>query len=238
MKQKVFSSSKGRTKFLIALGLLVIVLLSFAYFGKPLFNFFKNPEKIKIFVLSFGAYSPFVLILLQILQVLIAPIPGQLAGFISGFIFGAVLGTLYSMIGTIAGSAIAFVLSRALGRPFVEKVIDKGIIKKFDYVSKKNGTFALFLIYLLPALPDDAISFMAGLTKIPIRNLIFITFLGRFPGMLILNMIGSGVANSKTGFSIILLLSLMAMSFFIYINRKKVEKIAIKLVSKFRNYNN
>jgi uncharacterized membrane protein YdjX (TVP38/TMEM64 family) len=141
------------------------------------------------------------------------------------------------MIGTVLGSAIAFVLARKLGRPFVEKVIDRNTLKKFDYMSEEKGTFALFLIYLLPALPDDAISFMAGLTKIPIRKLIIIAFIGRLPGFLILNMVGSGVANSESKFPVVLFSILMAVSFFVYIYRKKLEIISSKAVKNFRQKN-
>lgn len=208
-----------------------------SYLSAPLYKFFKNPDKIKNFVLSFGIFSPLVFILLQILQVLIAPIPGQIAGFVSGYIFGTFKGTIYTMIGTVLGSTIAFVLARKFGRPFVEKVIDKTTLKKFDYISEEKGTFALFLIYLLPALPDDAISFIAGLTKIPIKKLVLITFLGRLPGFIILNMVGSGVANAQAKFSVILFSILMVVSFLIYIYREKLEIISTNTVENIRRRN-
>jgi len=227
---KLFSSANNRKKFFIVLGAILILLLLVSYFSLPLYNFFKNPDRVKEFVLSFGIFSPVVLILLQILQVLFAPIPGQIAGFVSGYIYGTVKGTVYTMIGTVLGSLIAFILVRRLGRPFVEKVIDKKTLKKFDYLSKENGTFTLFLIYLLPALPDDAICLIAGLTNIPIWKLVLITFFGRLPGFIILNMVGSGVANSNVKFSVILLSILMVLSLGIYIYRKKLENIFIKIL--------
>jgi len=161
---------------------------------------------------------------LQTAQVLFAPIPGQITGIASGYLFGIFLGTIYSMIGALLGSLIVFSLSRKLGRPFVEKILKPETIKKFDYISGEKGEFALFMIFLLPAFPDDAVCFIAGLTKIPIKKLLLITFLGRLPGFIILNMVGAGIATSQTKFAVIIFSIFMAVSFFIYIYRLKLEK--------------
>ena len=234
MAHKIFASKNSRKKALIALAIVIALLLTLSYLSAPLYSLFKNPDKIKNFILGFGIFAPLVLILLQVLQVLIAPIPGQITGFASGYIFGTVKGTFYTTVATVLGSLVVFVLARKLGRPFVEKVIDKATLKKFDYISGEKGTFALFLIYLLPALPDDAISFMAGLTQITIKKLVLIAFLGRLPGLLILNMVGSGVAGANAKFSVILFSALMVVSFLIYVNRERLEIISIKAAKSFK----
>jgi len=238
LKYRLFSSKESKKKFLIVLFVFLFFILVFIYFSKSIFSFFNNPDGVKTFVLSFGPWAPVILILLQILQVLIAPIPGQIAGFVSGYIFGVVKGTIYTMIGTVIGSTIAFVVARKFGRPFVEKVIDAQTLKKFDYISSEKGVFALFLIFLLPALPDDAVCYIAGLTKIPIKKLVFITFIGRFPGFLILNMVGSGVANAKTKFAVVLFSIFMVVSFAIYLYRKKLEVIFTKVLKNLRKDSN
>ena len=232
MKYKIFASEEYRKKALIALAAILFLTLIILYFSAHFHAFFNDVNKFKNFVLSYGPWAPVVLILLQILQVIIAPIPGQIAGFASGYIFGTIKGTIYTMIGTVIGSFIVFVLARKLGRPFVEKVIDKNTLKKFDCISEEKGVYALFLIYLLPAFPDDAVSFMAGLTKIPIKRLMLITFLGRLPGLLILNMLGSGVANSNIKFSVILFSILMVVSFFVYIYKEELEGLFMKTIKR------
>ncbi len=206
-----------------------IILLTFL-FWKPLLTLFSNVDKLKGFILSFGILSPLIFILLVITQVLLAPVPGQAAGFASGYIFGTLMGTIYSMIGLIIGSYIAFVLARKYGRPFVEKVVDKKTLQKFDKICLNNGVFTLFLIYLLPALPDDAICYIAGLTKIRIRNLVLISAIGRFPGFLVLNLVGDGVASSNIKFSLILFSVLMVVSLFIYLYKNNLEKIMINSI--------
>ncbi|MFN4196930.1 MAG: TVP38/TMEM64 family protein, partial [Caldimicrobium sp.] len=53
-----------------------------------------------------------IFILLQAIQVVIAPIPGEVTGFMAGFLFGGFLGFILSTIGIIIGSAIAFLIMR------------------------------------------------------------------------------------------------------------------------------
>ncbi len=63
------------------------------------YNTITNKETVKEFVESFGSASPFIFIVLQILQVVFAPVPGEVTGFIGGYLFGTGKGFLYSSIG-------------------------------------------------------------------------------------------------------------------------------------------
>lgn len=212
---------------------LAVIILSIV-FWKPLIGLFSNLERLKEFILNFGVFSPLIFIILIILQVLIAPMPGQAAGFASGYLFGTILGTIYSMIGLIIGSYIAFSLSRKFGRPFVEKVVDKKTLNKFDKLCLNKGIFTLFLIYLLPALPDDAICYIAGLTKIRIKHLMIISTIGRFPGFLVLNLVGDGVASYNPKFSILLFTILMIISIFVYLYRNGIENLMVKMTNSIK----
>ncbi len=210
------------------LGLRFIFLLFFVsivsfLLWKPLMGIFTDIEGFKAVVLGFGAIGPLVLILIIALQVMVAPVPGQVAGFVSGFLYGVIPGTVYSMIGLTIGSYIVFFLSRKLGRPFVEKMVSKHHLQKFDALILKKGRVALFLIFLLPALPDDAVCFIAGLTRIDMKTLVLIAILGRLPGFIILNMVGAGVSHSNSTYSIILFSIFMAISGVLYYFREQIE---------------
>ena len=64
---------------------------------------------------TLGEGSEWVFILVQILQVVIAPIPGQAAAFAGGFIFGFWKGWFLTTLGLVIGSLIAMTLARLLG---------------------------------------------------------------------------------------------------------------------------
>ncbi|MBT7903635.1 TVP38/TMEM64 family protein [Candidatus Woesearchaeota archaeon] len=210
--------------------LIVSLIILCLFFWEPLSGVFNSRESLILFVQGYGVWAPLILIGTIILQVLIAPIPGQLAGLVSGYLFGAWFGTLYSMIGLTIGSFIAFSLARWLGRPFVEKIIDSETLHKCDQLAHKKGLFTLFLIFLLPALPDDAICFVGGLTKIRISRLVLIAFLGRLPGFFVLNLVGSGVATDNFMVSFGILGISLIVGIIVYFLRAHLEKIITKFL--------
>jgi len=181
-------------------------------------------ERIRGFVSGWGVFAPVVFVAVQIFQVLFFFVPGQVTGFAGGYLFGAVKGTVYTMIGILIGSWIAFSVSRKLGRPFVEKKVSPALIARFDFFSERRGEVSLFLVYLFPALPDNAASFVAGLTGIPLGRFLFISFLGRLPGLFMLNLVGSGFAGGSWLYSAVLFSGLAVVSFVFYLARDGIER--------------
>lgn len=215
----------ARIKFAIFIILLVAAII---ILWKPLLSVLASPDKIKEFVSGFGVLAPIIFIALVAAQIIFAPIPGQAAGLAGGYVFGVFLGTLYSLIGLIIGSFIVFILARKFGRPFVEKVVDKKTLEKFDSAIQKRGLFFLFLIYLLPALPDDAVSYLAGLTEFKIRTLVIISAIGRLPGFIVLSLVGAGIASSNSLMSIIIFISMIIVSLLIFWKRNEIERLMTK----------
>ncbi len=150
-----------------------------------------NPSELR----ALGEGSEWIFILVQVLQVVFAPIPGQAAAFAGGFIFGFWKGWFLTTLGLVIGSLIAMVLARLLGISLVRKVVPDSIIQRFDKVISDGGYMTFFMIFLLPALPDDAVCFLAGLTKLKLLPLSIVCLLGRAPGMLVLSLTGAGFAD-------------------------------------------
>ena len=65
-------------------------------------------------ILAHGPRAPFFFILIQVLQVIFAPIPGEASGLLGGYLFGALPSFIYSSIGLTMGSAAAFGFGRLL----------------------------------------------------------------------------------------------------------------------------
>ncbi len=174
---------------LIAVGTLVLVDRSI---GAAL-----DPATVRGVVERFGVFAPIAFIGLQILQVVFAPIPGQVLALAGGYAFGPVLGTVYSLIGATIGSAIAFSLSRHFGRPAVERLIHPETLAAFDAFLADHGRLAVFLVFLLPGLPDDTLCFAGGLTSLPLRELVALSFIGRIPGYALLALAGGRLATHR-----------------------------------------
>jgi len=158
---------------------------------------FLDPDRLRLLLESAGVFAPILFIVLQALQVVIAPIPMQLFGFAGGYAFGAVWGTVYSLCGLIIGTAIAVWLARRFGRPLVNRFVKESIQERFDTIARSNGVTILFLIFLFPGLPDDAICFLAGLSPVRIRDVVVVAALGRLPGIAGVTILGDQVATGQ-----------------------------------------
>ncbi len=160
-------------------------------------HFFLNKEALSQFIASFGYYAPLVFISLQALQVIIAPIPGELTGFIGGYLFGIGLGFAYSTVGLTLGSVLAFLISRHLGMPFVRRFVDQEIMRKFDRLMERQGAFFSFLVFLIPILPKDYFCYLLGLSPMHIFTFLVISTMGRIPGTLLLTMEGQAIRSEN-----------------------------------------
>lgn len=183
---------------LIALGVLLLCAYIFwdlATSG-PIFSRFGNREWVTAKLESLGPAAPLLFILLTVVQTVVAPIPGQVVGGIGGFLFGW-WGILWSLIGGTIGYLIVILLARKFGRPLLEKIFKKEAIDKFDFAIGNNAEIILFLIFLLPGLPDDMMGYMAGLTDVPLKKLMLIVTLGRLPSVIVTNYIGMGIGQEN-----------------------------------------
>jgi uncharacterized membrane protein YdjX (TVP38/TMEM64 family) len=209
---------KRTWKLLFGYGLFFLAICLLLYYYRDAYHhlrealhFFSNKERLNAFIASFGLYAPLVFISLQILQVVVAPIPGELTGFIGGYLFGIGLGLVYSTIGLTLGSMVAFLLSRRLGLPFVCRFVGQETMRKFDHLMERQGAFFSFLFFLIPSLPKDYFCYLLGLSPMSLSTFLVI-LTGRIPGTLLLTMQGQAVRSENyRGFFLVLGLALICL---------------------------
>jgi len=172
-------------------------------------DFEKSKNVVKNFFDSFGAWEQVFFIFVQILQVFFAPIPGQLTGLLGGFLFGFWHGLFLTTIGLAMGSFLAIGLSRLLRDHVVQKFVPQSILEKFDYLIDKGGLMTFFMIFLLPAFPDDAVCFIAGLTRLSLWKLVAVCVIRRLPGMAVLTFAGTAVDSDLQIAQIILSIAMV-----------------------------
>src|SRR3989339_694520 len=184
-------------KIFLLIALISLCIFFFIHFD--LYNFFKNRERVIGFINSFGPLSVVIFIGLQVLQVIIAPIPGEISGFIGGYLYGPVLGTLYSIIGLSIGSLLAFFLARWLGQPLLEEITSPATIQKYDYFIEHKGIPAIFVLFFIPGFPKDILSYIIGLSRLKASTFIMICATGRLTGTILLSLSGSFARNNHNG---------------------------------------
>jgi uncharacterized membrane protein YdjX (TVP38/TMEM64 family) len=195
MRQR--AALNNHSLFKIVLLVAIIAVASYLFFHFNLHTFFMDRKKAVAFITSFGPLSILIFIALQILQVLIAPLPGEVTGVIGGYLYGPVMGTLYSTIGLTIGSWIAFLLARLLGLPFVEKAVSPKILQKYDYFMEHRGPMVSFIMFLIPGFPKDALCYIMGLSHMRTRLFLIVSTAGRLFGTILLSVGGSCVRNEQ-----------------------------------------
>lgn len=183
-----------------------------------LFILFKPEELAELL----GSYGPAGIILGQFVQVMIAPIP-PVTPVASGLLYGPWYGMVLSVIGAAIGSILAIFLSRRYGRPLVERFVRDSTMEKFDSLTEKTGYTPFLVLFIFPGFPDDALCFIAGLTKLDWKNLAIIGSLGRIPGILMLTTTGHSIAETNFILFVIAASSVAIVSILSVKYREKLE---------------
>ncbi|MBI3780300.1 MAG: TVP38/TMEM64 family protein [candidate division NC10 bacterium] len=178
---------------------------------RELFEFYANKKAIGQYVKDAGPYGPIVFILLQALQVVLAPIPGEATGILGGYLFGTLPGLIYSTIGLTIGSCLGFGLGRWLGLPFVRRLVTQETYHKFDFLTQAKGELVVFLLFLIPGFPKDTLCYILGVSPLPFGTFLLVSTVGRIPGTWLLSVQGTQVRGNQY-FSLFALLALLALA--------------------------
>jgi uncharacterized membrane protein YdjX (TVP38/TMEM64 family) len=215
-----------------AAGLLLIgALLYFSFSSNPLIvkyrelaRFYSSRREVKHLLERVGPYAPIVFIVLQALQVVLAPIPGEVTGFLGGWVFGTGLGFIYSSIGLALGSMLAFGLGRWLGLPLVRRFVSEQVYHKFDFVARTGGEVVTLLLFLIPGFPKDYLCFLLGVSPLPFGTFLVIAAFGRMPGTWLLSIQGAKVGSARYTEFVIFLTIAATAALLAYIYREDIHQ--------------
>lgn len=180
----------GRLVYRTILLAVLIAVVVFAFIHFDLYLFFTSKNKL-INLIRESRFDVLVFIGVQITQVVIAFIPGEISGFIGGYLYGPVCGTLYSTIGLTLGSWIAFVLAKFFGKPLIAKAVRKEVFDKFNHFMEHKGLVVSFLLFLIPGFPKDYLCYIMGASQISITTFLVVSTIGRFFGTVMLSISGN-----------------------------------------------
>ncbi len=183
---------------LVILGVVVagIILLLYAL---DLFRLFMDRDRLLSLIEGHRAYAIFIFLGLQVIQVMVAILPGEVTGFVGGILFGPLWGIVFSTLGLTLGSWIAFRLARLVGRPVVEIFVSQETIKRYDYVLKHKGMFLVFLMFLIPGFPKDILCYLLGLGHMRQGDFLMVSTAGRLLGTVLLTVGGSFFRDERYG---------------------------------------
>jgi uncharacterized membrane protein YdjX (TVP38/TMEM64 family) len=190
-----------RHRWAIAVGIATLIVGYCAWLvvsDAPSYRFFvrlyADKHFLKQTLREWGLLAPVIFIVLQALQVIIAPIPGEVTGILGGFLFGEWVGLIYSTIGLTLGSVAAFGVGRWLGAHYVRTLVSQETWDKMGFIVDAEGAILCFIIYLIPGLPKDMVCYLFGISPMPLWVFALVSTLGRIPGTWVLSAQGAHTA--------------------------------------------
>lgn len=184
--------SGSRSRKTIAAAKLLLLLCIIA--GIPAFLYFRYGSAVfsadtayKVLAyLRENSHIAFLLIIgIQIVQVVICFLPGQPIQFASSYMFGVGVGFILSVIGAVIGTVISFYLAKLLGSEAMHLFFGEEKVKEYQRrLNSGRGLLLAFLIYLIPGVPKDLVSYAAGISEMRFRPFLMAATVGRSPGML------------------------------------------------------
>ncbi len=147
-----------------------------------------------------------VMVLVQIVQMILALIPGGPLAFLLGFMFGTIGGAVVGTIGNIIGTAIIVWAVNRFGMKFVNLFCNSKGFEKLKFLhdpKKRDGLF--FVVMLIPGTPKDLLTFFAPFTKMKPQNIVWLATIARLPALILSTSVGANLAGGNLGATVILL---------------------------------
>jgi len=229
----MFKFDKKTILLLLLLGS-VIAAITYALYASGMFDLFINKRHLLSFIKEHRSYAALIFISLQAIQVVAAPVPGELTGFVGGMLFGPVWGVVYSTIGLMIGSWAAFMLARLLGRPLVERLVSAEIIQRYDYVMKHKGLMLAFFMFLIPGFPKDFLCYLLGLGHMRQRHFLLVSVPGRLLGTILLTMGGTYFRDERYGALFTIVGISLVIVLFVMIYRDRIENVLRRMSGALR----
>ncbi len=189
-----------------------IVLLMSYYICEPMLKMVKEPDKFRDFVASKGIKGVLTFMVAMTLQVIAAVIPGGPFEIAAGYAFGAFYGALIADIAMTIGSVIVFLFVKKFGMSFASLFVSKEKIESLKFLkTTKKSEFVIFMLFLIPGTPKDLLSYAVGLTDLKLGAWLFITFVGRFPAILLSTYSGTLAVKKDYTFFIIIIVVIILL---------------------------
>ena len=231
-RKKIYTIVKFARLLILVVGIPLYIFL----FHREVFTVFRSVETIQNFFEAHKSESVLIYLGGQILQVVIAAIPGQAFQLAAGYFFGFFQGLLWSVVGVILGTIVTFFLARILGRDAMYLIFGEKKLQSFiDKLNSKRAYLLVFIIYLIPGIPKDLFNYAAGVSEINFKAFLILSSLGRIPGMMGSLIIGLMVRNGDYTALIIIGIAAAVIVVVAFIFRKRLMALLDMFYEKMKN---
>ena len=191
-----------RRRFIIFLILFLLFTGLLGLIFWPLIKDLRDPgyrDAFSAWVEGLGFIGVLVLFGLQMLQIIVAVIPGGPVQLIAGAAYGAWRGLLLLICGCAAATTIVFLLVRKFGQPLIVRFFGSDVINSWGFLrDEKKTALVTFILFLIPGTPKDTLTYLAPLSNLSLLQFTAISLFARFPAMLSSTMMGDALMQGNT----------------------------------------
>ena len=120
-----------------------------------------------------GPFSRVTFVLLVVVEVVVAPIPGGVIAFLASAAWGFWQSWPLHYLGNVVGGLLVFWLAKTLGKPFVDRHVDARHRERIeDWLFDRP--WLIWIVYAVPIFPIDTVSIALGVSAMPRRRFAFV----------------------------------------------------------------
>lgn len=143
-----------------------------------------NIDRLKVLILSYGLWAPMISAFLMVAQSVILFLPAFPIFIVNALAFGLLWGILLSWSSAVLGSITCFAIAKSLGRPAVQRLVDKVHLQAADTALRRYEKYVILLFGFIPVISFNVISYAAGLTVLTYWEFIPLVCVAQIPSAL------------------------------------------------------
>lgn len=154
-----------------------------------------DARAVRAFVSDHAFVSRLAMLGINIVQVLLAFLPGEPVELASGYAFGFWEGTALCLVASGLATSMIYWATRRWGWKLVGLFFDRSLFDRFSWLkSAKRLELIMLIVFLIPGTPKDFLTYFAGLTNMRFLPVVLIATFGRIPSIVTSTITASAVA--------------------------------------------
>lgn len=200
-----------KNKRVLILGVLFVVLVvGLTAVLMPYMQKLSDPEVQQVveeWVRRVGVWGWIAMLGAQILQVVIAFIPGEPVELIAGALYGSIGGLMLCLVGCVFASSMIFLLSKRLGKSILDTLFGAEKVKDWKWLyDSQRLDLVVFLLFLIPGTPKDMLTYVVGVTQMRLGKFLLLSTFARIPSVVSSTMIGASLRHGNWTMTVLVFL--------------------------------
>ena len=157
-----------------------------------------DARAVRAFVSDHAFVSRLAMLGINIVQVLLAFLPGEPVELASGYAFGFWEGTALCLVASGLATSAIYWATRRWGWKLVGLFFDRSLFVRFSWLkSAKRLELIMLIVFLIPGTPKDFLTYFAGLTNMRFLPVVLIATFGRIPSIVTSTIAASAVGSGN-----------------------------------------